>query len=55
MNAEELGGAAVHCGISGVGDHFANNEIEAFQICRNIIANVCIDTVLPCNNYNYLD
>ena len=40
MNAEELGGASVHCGISGVGDHFANNEIEAFQICRNIIANV---------------
>jgi len=37
---EDLGGADVHCRLSGVGDHFANNEIEAFQICRNILDNV---------------
>lgn len=36
---EDLGGADVHCRLSGVGDHFANNEIEAFQICRNILDN----------------
>ena len=40
VSAEELGGAHVHCSISGTGDHFANNEIEALQICRNILANV---------------
>ena len=40
MNAEELGGANVHCSVSGVSDHYANNEIEAFQICRSIVANV---------------
>jgi 3-methylcrotonyl-CoA carboxylase beta subunit len=34
--AEELGGAAVHTGKSGVADHLAEDEYHAFSICRNI-------------------
>jgi 3-methylcrotonyl-CoA carboxylase beta subunit len=36
VTAEELGGAFVHTGISGVADHLAENEIDAIRICRNI-------------------
>ncbi len=34
---EELGGARMHTRISGVADHFAENDKEALGICRNII------------------
>lgn len=37
VTAEELGGAFVHTGISGVADHIADDEIDAFRICRNIL------------------
>lgn len=37
VSAEDLGGAIVHTSISGVSDHFANDEEEAFVITRNII------------------
>lgn len=40
VTAEELGGADVHTRISGVSDHFANDEEEAFIITRNIIENL---------------
>ena len=36
VTPEELGGAFVHTSISGVADHFAENDIHAIQICRNI-------------------
>ncbi len=36
VTAEELGGADVHTSISGVADHYADNDIHAIQICRNI-------------------
>lgn len=36
-SAEELGGAKMHTRISGVADHFAKNDEEALQICRNIV------------------
>lgn len=38
VTAQELGGAEVHTKISGVADHLAENEEEAFQIARNIIS-----------------
>jgi acetyl-CoA carboxylase carboxyltransferase component len=38
---EELGGADVHCRISGVADHYALNDEHALQITRNIIQ--CLD------------
>ncbi len=34
---EELGGADVHCRISGVADHYALNDEHALQITRNIV------------------
>jgi 3-methylcrotonyl-CoA carboxylase beta subunit len=36
---EELGGADVHCRISGVADHYAQNDEHALAIARNIIEN----------------
>ena len=40
VSAEDLGGADVHTRVSGVSDHFANDEEEAFFITRNIIENL---------------
>lgn len=37
---EDLGGADVHCRISGVSDHYALNDEHALEIARNIIENV---------------
>jgi 3-methylcrotonyl-CoA carboxylase beta subunit len=37
VTAEELGGAMIHTGISGVADHLAENEIDAIRICRNLL------------------
>lgn len=40
VTAEELGGANVHTSESGVADHFAEDEEEALELCRNIIENL---------------
>ncbi len=40
---EELGGADVHCRISGVSDHYAQNDEHALKIIRNIVE--CLDPV----------
>jgi acetyl-CoA carboxylase carboxyltransferase component len=40
VSAEELGGADVHCRISGVTDHYAQNDEHALAICRSIVANL---------------
>ncbi len=37
VSAEELGGADVHTRLSGVADHFAENDEHALEICRGII------------------
>jgi acetyl-CoA carboxylase carboxyltransferase component len=36
---EDLGGADVHCKISGVSDHYAQNDEHALEIARNIVEN----------------
>ncbi|MBK7626602.1 MAG: methylcrotonoyl-CoA carboxylase [Bacteroidales bacterium] len=36
VTIEELGGAFVHTSISGVADHFAENEEHALSLCRDI-------------------
>jgi acetyl-CoA carboxylase carboxyltransferase component len=36
VTAEELGGADVHCRISGVADHYAENDADALRIIRDI-------------------
>lgn len=40
VTAEALGGADVHCRISGVADHYANNDENALAIARNSISNL---------------
>ena len=37
VSAEELGGADVHTRLSGVADHFAEDDEHALEICRSII------------------
>ena len=40
VTAENLGGADVHCRISGVADHYAQNDEHAIALTRRIIANL---------------
>lgn len=40
VTEEELGGADVHCRISGVADHYAVNDEHAIEITRNIVENI---------------
>jgi acetyl-CoA carboxylase carboxyltransferase component len=40
VTAEELGGADVHTSISGVADHYADNDQHALEICRNIMETI---------------
>jgi acetyl-CoA carboxylase carboxyltransferase component len=40
VTAEELGGADVHTSISGVADHFADDDRHAVSICRNIFETI---------------
>ncbi len=40
VSEEDLGGADVHCRISGVSDHYAVNDEQAIEITRNIIENL---------------
>ncbi len=37
VSAEELGGADVHTRVSGVADHYAENDDHALEICRSIV------------------
>ena len=39
VSAEELGGADVHTRISGVADHYAENDAHALAIARRIVGN----------------
>ncbi len=40
VSAEELGGADVHCRISGVADYYAHDDREALSMARQIVANL---------------
>ena len=40
ISAEELGGADVHCRISGVTDHYAEDDYDALRIARRIAGNL---------------
>ena len=37
VSAEELGGADVHCRVSGLTDHMANDEVDALRMARNVL------------------
>ncbi|HVY07343.1 MAG TPA: carboxyl transferase domain-containing protein [Burkholderiales bacterium] len=40
VSAEELGGADVHARVSGVADHYANDDRHALEIVRRIVSNL---------------
>ncbi|KAG0523631.1 hypothetical protein BDA96_07G139400 [Sorghum bicolor] len=40
ISAEDLGGASVHCKVSGVSDHFAQDELHGLELGRNIVKNL---------------
>jgi acetyl-CoA carboxylase carboxyltransferase component len=40
VTAEELGGADVHCRISGVADHCAENDTDALRIVRDVFRSI---------------
>ena len=43
VTAEELGGADVHTRVSGVADHFANDDTHALGIVREIVRNLHLE------------
>ncbi len=47
VDAEDLGGADVHTSVSGVADHFAEDDRDALQIARNLVGNLNRRKVLP--------
>ncbi|MFD0738525.1 carboxyl transferase domain-containing protein [Lysobacter koreensis] len=47
VDAESLGGADVHTSISGVADHFAQDDRHALQIAREIVGHLNRRKVLP--------
>ncbi|HET8798868.1 MAG TPA: carboxyl transferase domain-containing protein [Thermoanaerobaculia bacterium] len=47
VTAEELGGADVHTRISGVADHFAEDDEHAIAIVRNIVENLRLEKQEP--------
>lgn len=40
VSAEELGGADTHCRKSGVADHYAEDDLHAIEILRDIVKNL---------------
>lgn len=40
VDAQSLGGAAVHCDLSGVTDHFAEDDEHALEITRSIVSHL---------------
>ncbi len=51
VTEEELGGADVHCRISGVADHYAEDDEQALAITRNIIENLPASRKYPLGRY----
>ncbi len=47
VSAEELGGADVHTRLSGVADHFAENDSHALYLARRIVANLGLKKSMP--------
>nr|XP_053630970.1 uncharacterized protein LOC128687534 [Cherax quadricarinatus] len=47
ISAEDLGGATVHCSVSGVTDYFAGTEEDGFEIVRDIVATLNVEPLSP--------
>ncbi len=39
-DAESLGGADMHCRISGLGDYYAEHELDGIRMCREVLAHL---------------
>ena len=39
-DAESLGGADMHCRVSGLGDYLAEDELDGIRICREVMAHL---------------
>ena len=39
-NEEDLGGADMHTGVSGLGDYLARDELDGIRMCREVIAHL---------------
>ncbi|XP_069127450.1 uncharacterized protein [Argopecten irradians] len=50
VSAEELGGATLHCSVSGCTDYFAENEEEALITGRDMVATLNLQDKLPVHN-----
>jgi len=46
IDAESLGGGDMHCRVSGVADHLADNDSHALEICREVVRHL---PLLECN------
>ena len=59
VSAEELGGANVHTSISGVADHFAQDEPAALKKVRQIVGALPRDpqlkSTVPRNNSSFVE
>ncbi|XP_062195730.1 methylcrotonoyl-CoA carboxylase beta chain, mitochondrial-like isoform X2 [Phragmites australis] len=56
ISAEDLGGASVHCKVSGVSDHFAQDELHGLAMGRSIVKNLHLaakGTNMQSSSYNY--
>ena len=47
VSAQDLGGADVHCSVSGVTDHLAENDEEALLIAREIVEQIPLKRFAP--------
>lgn len=47
VSAQDLGGARVHCEISGVTDHFAENDEDALEITKEIVKHLNKQRQMP--------
>jgi acetyl-CoA carboxylase carboxyltransferase component len=39
-NEEDLGGAQMHCAISGLGDYLAEDEMDGIRLCREVVSHL---------------
>ena len=52
LTAEELGGATVHCSISGCTDYHTNSEEKAMQVIKAVWTKFSIEEILNSEHHN---
>jgi len=51
ISDEDLGGADLHSRVSGCVDHFAETEVEAYELCRSVIETLNLEEVIFREDY----